>query len=145
MSDYEIPLVPELYCTNLDETLHFYQDVLGFSELYMRPEDRFARIGRQGSEFMIEEVGTPGRKWLAGALERPFGRGISFQMDTTDVVSLYQAVQTAKAPVFLPLEDKWHRIDDIYTGCRQFIVQDPDGYLLRFVEDLGERDTLPSP
>lgn len=141
MSFYDIPSVPELYCTNLEETLAFYCGVLGFSTLYIRPEDRFARLERQGSEFMFEELNVEnGRKWLTGALERPFGRGISFQIDTTDVEDLYARVQSENATVFLPIEEKWYRADDKYFGCRQFIVQDPDGYLLRFAEDLGERE-----
>jgi len=26
----------------------------------------------------------------------------------------------------------------VYAGNRQFLLQDPDGYLLRFFQDLGE-------
>lgn len=37
------------------------------------------------------------------------------------------------------MEEKWYRADDAYLGNKQFIVQDPDGFLLRFFEDLGER------
>jgi hypothetical protein len=40
-------------------------------------------------------------------------------------------------PVFLALEDKWYRQNNRMVGNRQFIVQDPDGYLLRFFQDLG--------
>jgi hypothetical protein len=42
-------------------------------------------------------------------------------------------------PLFVPLEERWYRRDDVLLGNRQFLVQDPDGYLLRFFEDLGER------
>jgi hypothetical protein len=37
------------------------------------------------------------------------------------------------------MEEKWYRMNDSKVGNRQFIVLDPDGYLLRFVQDLGER------
>ncbi len=36
-------------------------------------------------------------------------------------------------------EEKWYRADKIEVGQRQFLVMDPDGYLLRLVMDLGER------
>ncbi len=29
------------------------------------------------------------------------------------------------------------------TGARQFLVQDPDGYLLRFFQSLGQRRSAP--
>jgi hypothetical protein len=44
--------------------------------------------------------------------------------------------------LFRPVEDAWYQIGDIYGGNRQFLVQDPDGYLLRIFEDLG-RDAAP--
>jgi hypothetical protein len=35
--------------------------------------------------------------------------------------------------------DAWYRIGELEVGRREFLVQDPDGYLLRFAEDLGTR------
>lgn len=139
------PILPELYCKDIDVTLQFYTQVLGFGIMYQRPEDKFARIERQGTQLMFEELGQSGenRVWLLGPIEYPFGRGISFQIETTDVESLYRAVQESGAPIFLPIEEKWYRSDNIFLGNRQFIVQDPDGYLLRFAEDLGERPATP--
>jgi hypothetical protein len=55
---------------------------------------------------------------------------------------LYARVRAAGATVFLDMEEKWYRRDaapSVEVGNRQFIVQDPDGYLLRFAEDLGVR------
>jgi lactoylglutathione lyase len=42
------------------------------------------------------------------------------------------------------IETKWYRHDDIEHGQTQFLVQDPDGYLLRFMQDLGQRPVNPS-
>jgi hypothetical protein len=39
----------------------------------------------------------------------------------------------------MDLEEAWYRQDAILLGCRQFLVQDPDGYLLGFSEDIGTR------
>ena len=47
-------------------------------------------------------------------------------------------------PLFRPVEEAWYRANDRYLGNRQFLVQDPDGYLLRFFEDLGESHAPPS-
>jgi GNAT superfamily N-acetyltransferase len=37
------------------------------------------------------------------------------------------------------LEERWYRENEIENGQRQFVVADPDGYLLRFFTDLGQR------
>ena len=51
-------------------------------------------------------------------------------------------MQTADALVILPIEESWYQRDATLLGNRQFVVQDPDGYLLRFFENLGTRPGL---
>ena len=36
------------------------------------------------------------------------------------------------------IEENWYRHDDKMLGNKEFLIQDPDGYLLRFTQDLGE-------
>ena len=38
------------------------------------------------------------------------------------------------------MEENWYRQDDKLLGNKEFLVQDPDGYLFRFSEDLGSKD-----
>lgn len=129
-------LVPELICSDIERSLAFY-GMLGFVVLYARPEERFAYLEREGAELMIEQPTE--RNWTTAELAYPFGRGINFQIEVSDVRALCAMCERAGVALFLPLEDKWYRADDKLTGNRQFIVQDPDGYLLRFFEDLGEK------
>lgn len=132
-------LVPELYCSNFVLSRAFYTEVLGFRVLYEREEDRFAYVEREGAQLMFEEWASSPRAWLTAALEPPYGRGINLQIWTRDVDALHQQVVEHQAVIFLPMEEKWYRRDEVFVGNRQFIVQDPDGYLLRFAQDLGER------
>jgi len=138
-------LIPELACTSFKTSLEFYTKALGFSILYQRPESGFAMLERQGSQIMIDEI-VPGNKrsWFAAPADPPFGRGINLSIATTEIDALYAHVQKAGTKIFLPIEDRWYRCDNIYLGCRQFIVLDPDGYLLRMTEDLGETETPPN-
>ena len=131
-------LVPELACSDIERSLAFYTQVLGFDIVYARPEESFAYLDRGGAQLMLDQIGV-GRTWAAGSLEQPFGRGINLQIEVPDVDALYAAVRSAAAIIFLPIEDTWYRREDVLVGNRQFIVQDPDGYLLRFFSDLGER------
>jgi len=138
------PMTPELLCTSIEESVSFYTEILGFSIQYARPESGFAMLERQGSRIMLDEYEPDRpRSWIAAPLEKPFGRGINLQIKTKFVDDLYAYVQKANGKIFLPIEEKWYRADDFELGNRQFIVQDPDGYLLRFFEDLGERPYIP--
>jgi len=38
----------------------------------------------------------------------------------------------------LPKEN-WYRKGDILLGSREFLVMDPDGYLLRFTQNIGTK------
>ena len=134
-------LVPELICSDIERSLKFYTEVLGFTVLFARPEERFAYLEREGAQLMIEQ--SVGRAFLAGELAYPYGRGINLQIRTADVDTLYGRVRSAGADIYLPMEEKWYRRDEVLNGNRQFIVQDPDGYLLRFFQDLGTQPVAP--
>jgi catechol 2,3-dioxygenase-like lactoylglutathione lyase family enzyme len=137
------PLTPELLCSDIKVSLSFYTEILGFKIEYHRLEDGFAMLERQGSRIMLDEI-VPGseRSWIAAPLEAPFGRGINLQIETDSIDIFYASARKAAAKIFLPIEDKWYRAKEVELGQRQFIVQDPDGYLLRFFEYLGEREAV---
>ncbi len=130
-------VVPELIVSDIATTLGFYRDVLGFSVLYERPEERFAYLARGTAHIMVEQ--PTGRAFLAADLVRPFGRGMNLQIEVADVDAVYASAVKSGATLELAIEEKWYRRDEVFSGSRQFVVQDPDGYLLRFFTELGER------
>lgn len=135
----KITLIPELKVLNFNSSLDFYTKLVGFEVLYMRPENDFAMLQKDGAALMIEGLTDKSRHWSVGQMERPFGRGMNLQIEVEDIQNLYQNFKKAGYPLFLEMEEKWYRIDDKETGNRQFLVQDPDGYLLRFFENMGVR------
>lgn len=134
-------LVPELIVSDISRSRGFYLDVLGFAVMWERPEEGFVYLGREGAELMLDEITdkSAARGFLIGQLEPPFGRGINLQIAVSDVDSLYDQVKKANGRITLALEEKWYRARDQLLGNRQFIVADPDGYLLWFYRDLGKR------
>ena len=140
MTDAAPRLIPELLVSDIAASLRFYFDVLGFTILYERPEECFAHLDREGARIILEQ--PVGRTFLAGPLRHPYGLGMNLQIQVADVDALYATVQTADALVILPIEESWYRRDATLLGNRQFVVQDPDGYLLRFFENLGTRPDL---
>jgi catechol 2,3-dioxygenase-like lactoylglutathione lyase family enzyme len=131
--------VPELLVSDLDRSRRFWCGLCGFRVAYERPEDRFVYLDRDGIQVMLEEVMAPGRRWITGVLEPPFGRGINLQMTVEALEPIRSALREAGWPLFLEPEEVWYRAGTLDTGVRQFLVQDPDGYLLRFAEALGTR------
>jgi catechol 2,3-dioxygenase-like lactoylglutathione lyase family enzyme len=132
-------LVPELYVSDIGRSRGFYTGVLGFAVRYDRPEERFVFLDRDGAALMLEQPADPDRIWLAGPLEPPYGRGVNFQIEVAEIDALHDSVLASGAPMQLPLEERWYRRGDNQLGHRQFVVRDPDGYLLRFFQDLGSR------
>ena len=131
-------LTPELSVRDFATSLEFYTRVLGFAVRYQRPEEGFAFLELGNATLMIDQLGL-GRDWQMGVLEYPLGRGVNFQIMVEDLQPLLERLKRAEIALFVEVEDKWYRKDQLEVGNRQFLVQDPDGYLLRFAQDLGER------
>jgi catechol 2,3-dioxygenase-like lactoylglutathione lyase family enzyme len=133
-------LVPDFAVTDWQASLRFYCDILGFSCRYQRSEEGFAYLERDGAELMIDQINqgrTFGGQYLP--TEYPFGRGLNVQIRVSAIDPILASLKAANIPLFLPLEEKWYRNGDMEAGNRQFVVTDPDGYLLRFYEDMGSR------
>ena len=132
-------LTPELLITDLAASLRFWVDLIGFRIAYDRPEDGFAYLDLDGAQVMLETRNPASRQWLTGPLEAPLGRGINFEIGVPAVEPILNRLEAAGWPLFMAVEDKWYRAGDVEVGQRQFLVQDPDGYLLRLAATLGER------
>ncbi len=135
------PVVPELDVADLARSVSFYVDVLGFSVRIERPEERFAYLTRGPVHLMLEQADGPGRRFRTAPLEYPFGRGMNLQIEVPDVDHLHAQALRAGAAIYIPLEERWYRRGDEEAGHRQFVVIDPDGYLLRFFTSLGRRQS----
>ena len=136
-------LIPELAVIDCGQSLQFYCDILGFEILYQRPEQGFARLVLFGAELMIDQINI-GRTFGIDEepLAYPFGRGLNLQITVPAVAPMLDALEAAGIAIYLPLEEKWYRSGDDEIGQRQFVVPDPDGYLLRFSESLGTRTPI---
>lgn len=131
-------LTPELSITDFTNSLDFYTQVLGFSVLYQRAEEGFAYLTLGEAQLMIDQIGR-GRTWQTGDFAYPLGRGINLQIEVPSIKPILESLKKHHIKLFMEVEDKWYRQDDQEWGNRQFLVQDPDGYLLRFTQDLGSR------
>ena len=128
-----LKLVPELYCENIDITKKFYVEVFGFEIKYERVKEQFAYFTLDGVDIMAEGINGSGRRWLTDKMEKPYGRGVNFQWDVSEIDDLYRRVMaTVPDSIYLEMETKEYQCANEVAVQKQFIVQDPDGYLFRF-------------
>jgi len=128
-------LVPELDVSDYEASIRFYTEVLGFEVLFTR--ENFAYLELEDIQFMLQATSNDG--WLTGNLEYPYGRGINFQIELEDIAPLYVRLKKIDYPLFRDIKDVYYETPDTNSGQREFLIQDPDGYLLRFCQALGEK------
>lgn len=135
---YRARMVAELMVKDLARSRQFWIDLCGFEVVYQREEEGFVFLDRDGAQFMLEEVrGDDG--WITAPLEAPLGRGVNFEIKVESVDVLHKRLVDAGLPLYRQMQERWYRSDDVEIGVLQFLVQDPDGYLLRFSEWIGDR------
>lgn len=130
--------IPELSVTNLENSLKFYKTI-GFKIEYDRPENKFAFVSLGEIQFMLQEISN-NDKWQLAPLRYPFGNGINFQLEVNNVDKIYSNLKENNYNITFDIEENWYRQDEKLLGNKEFLVQDIDGYLLRFSEDLGEKE-----
>ena len=129
--------IPELSVTNLENSLKFYKTI-GFKIEYDRPENKFVFISLGKIQFMLQEI-SDNDKWNIMELTYPFGNGINFQLEVNNVNEIYKNLKDNNYKITFEIEENWYRQGNRLLGNNEFLIQDPDGYLLRFFEDLGEK------
>ena len=129
--------IPELSVTNLENSLKFYKTI-GFKIEYDRPENKFVFISLGKIQFMLQEI-SDNDKWNIIELTYPFGNGINFQLEVDNVNEIYKNLKDNNYKITFEIEENWYRQGNRLLGNKEFLIQDPDGYLLRFFEDLGEK------
>ncbi len=121
-------LIPELTVTNIEKSKEFYQNI-GFEIMYERKENKFCFLQLEDNQIMIEEQND---NWNVGEMEYPFGRGINISMSVSNVEKLYEELKNKNIKMFLELEIHEYKVNNKKYKDKEFLIQDPDGYLLRF-------------
>lgn len=122
-------MIPELSVFDIEQTKRFYND-LGFKIEYERPEEKFVFMSFQDSQFMFEQIHDNG--WNIGELIYPLGRGINFSIAVDDIEGLYKLVKTLNLEIYRKLNRSIYQVNGTEETQTEFLIQDPNGYLLRF-------------
>lgn len=127
-------LVPELSVTDINVSKDFYIEVLGFEIEYERIEDSFVFLSLGEAQIMLEEING---NWNTAELQHPFGRGINFQIESKDVDGLAAGIRKKNMVLFKDVFVSHYECGGQMITEKEILVQDPDGYLLRFSETIG--------
>ena len=122
-------LIPELSVFDILQTKNFYEE-LGFKIEYERQEEKFVFMSFQDSQFMFEQIHDEG--WNTGELTYPLGRGINFSIAVDDIENLYTLVKSKRLEIYKKLTKSVYLVNGIEEIQMEFLIQDPNRYLLRF-------------
>ena len=131
-------MVPELTVTDFQKSLDFYTNILGFSIRNQRQTPDFAYLEQEKVQLMIEQYHENG--WNVAELSFPLGRGVNFQIELADTQPILNRLAKSKIQLYRELKESWYDTGSVLSGQQtEFLVQDLDGYLLRFTQYLGEK------
>lgn len=123
-------LIPELTVFDINETKDFYINILGFKLEYERVEENFVFMSFENSQFMFEQIHDGG--WNIGELAYPLGRGINFSLEVKAINKLYAKIKSHNISLYRELMVNNYQAENETIEQKEFLIQDPNGYLLRF-------------
>jgi catechol 2,3-dioxygenase-like lactoylglutathione lyase family enzyme len=130
-------IVTELQVTDLEVSLAFWNDIIGFEIAYRREEEKFVYLEHpEGQQMMLCQ--RHGR-FETGPMQPPLGQGAMFQIYFRDVGSTLANLVARNWPIYLGPREVWRKTGDRESGQREVFGQDPDGYLLMLAQSIGER------
>lgn len=121
-------LTPNLVVSNVEKSVAFYRDVLGFTLAATVPEASpyvFAIVQSGGVEVFLNAPEPAIAEYPAFA-GKPIGGTLTLYIEVKGIRSLYDALRS-RTRIVTPLEKKFY-------GVTEFVIQDPDGYLITFGE-----------
>ena len=121
-------LIPELSVSDIENSKQFYENI-GFKVIYERKENKFCFIQLEENQIMIEEING---NWNVGELKYPYGNGIASSEKPLLFRKLYNSLKNKNIKFFIDLKISEYKVNNKVYQDKEFLIQDPDGYLLRF-------------
>jgi len=121
-------LTPNLMVEDVNQTIQFYRDVLGFEVLATVPEEgafAWAMLKRDGVEMMFQQRASLTEE-ITGFSGKAIGGSLTFYIDVDNVQGVYEMVQ-GKANVVQEMHTTFY-------GAQEFGIEDCNGYVLVFAQ-----------
>ncbi len=121
-------LTPNLVVSDIERSLAFYRNVLGFEMQFSVPDKSpyvFAAV-QWGSIEIFLNAPEPAIAEYPAFKDRPIGGTLTLFIEAAGVRRLHDELRD-RVKIVMPLETKWY-------GLTEFAIADPDGYLITFAE-----------
>ena len=121
-------LTPNLIVSDVERSVRFYCDVLGFAVATTVPEAApyvFAIVQSGGVEVFLNAP-EPAIAEYPAFKDLPIGGTLTLFIEVVDIAAAHAALED-RVKIVMPLEHKWY-------GVTEFAFADPDGYLITFAE-----------
>ena len=130
-------VTPNLIVSDIDRSIAFYRDVLGFSVFATVPEAGpfvFAWMQRDTVNVFLNTVGSVKDEHPELAARPLGGTATLYIMVEADspaagIDALFDSVKS-KARIIMPMKDQFY-------GMREFGIEDPDGYVIFAAQQIG--------
>ena len=121
-------LTPNLIVSSVEQSLSFYEQVLGFTRGMTVPDHTpfvFASVTSGPVEVFFNDRSTVAKEspQLAG---KSMGGGNTMFIEIDGIDSYHEEIN-ARVKIVLPIVTQWY-------GMREFAIEDPDGYVITFAE-----------
>lgn len=121
-------LTPNLLVADVSRSLAFYVDVLGFTRGFTVPDEGplvFGSVTHGPIELFFNEAVTAAKEYpqLAG---RPVALSGTLFIEVVGIEACFAQFQD-RVTIVKPLFTQWY-------GMKEFVIADPDGYLITFAE-----------
>ena len=121
-------LTPNLLVANVERSLAFYEDVLGFTRGLTVPEQSpfvFASVTSGVVEIFFNDPAAAVKEY-PDLFGRPLGLTGTMFIEVTGVDALHDRLKS-QTKIVMPLVTQFY-------GMREFAIADPDGYVITFAQ-----------
>ena len=121
-------LTPNLLVANVERSLAFYENVLGFARGFTVPEQSpyvFASVSGGPVEIFFNDAAGAIKEY-PGFGGKAIGATGTMYIEVEGVDALHDRLK-ATVPIVMPLVKQFY-------GMREFAIEDPDGYVITFAE-----------
>jgi lactoylglutathione lyase len=125
-------LTPNLLVSNVERSLAFYVDTLGFERGMTVPDASpfvFASVTSGSVEVFFNDAATAVKEY-PGFSGRPIGATGTLFIEVEGIDALHDRLK-ATVKIVMPIVTQFY-------GMREFAFEDPDGYVITFAERVPE-------
>jgi uncharacterized glyoxalase superfamily protein PhnB len=122
-------LTPNLVVLDVEASMKFYQEVLGFQKEFTVPEQApyvFGAVLHGSVEIFFNEKNAVEAEYPA-LVSRPIGGTLTLYIEVQGIEDVLHAVEKSKAKITMPLKTQFY-------GVREFAFEDPDGWVVTIAE-----------